>query len=30
LFGTLGLTLVLIIITVLMLSKHIKEKQTDS
>ena len=29
LFGTLGLTLVLIIITVLMLSKHIKEKQTD-
>ncbi len=30
LFGTLGLTLVLIIITVLMLSKHIKEKQIDS
>ena len=30
LFGTLGLTLVLIVITVLMLSKHIKEKQTDS
>ena len=30
LFGTLGLTLVLIIVTVLMLSKHIKEKQTDS
>ena len=30
LFGTFGLTLVLIIITVLMLSKHIKEKQTDS
>ena len=30
LFGTLGLTLVLIIITVLMLSKHIKDKQTDS
>ena len=30
LFGTLGLTLVLIIITVFMLSKHIKEKQTDS
>jgi intracellular septation protein len=30
LFGTLGLTLVLIIITVLMLSKHIKEKQADS
>ena len=30
LFGTLGLTLILIIITVLMLSKHIKEKQTDS
>ena len=30
LFGTLGLTLVLVIITVLMLSKHIKEKQTDS
>jgi len=30
LFGTLGLTLLLIIITVLMLSKHIKEKQTDS
>ena len=30
LFGTLGLTLVLIIITVLMLSKHIKEKQTNS
>jgi len=30
LFGTLGLTLVLIIITVLMLSKHIKEKQTDT
>ena len=30
LVGTLGLTLVLIIITVLMLSKHIKEKQTDS
>ncbi len=30
LFGTLGLTLVLIIITVLMLSKQIKEKQTDS
>ena len=30
LFGTLGLTLVLIIITVLMLSKHIKEKKTDS
>ena len=30
LFGTLGFTLVLIIITVLMLSKHIKEKQTDS
>ena len=30
LFCTLGLTLVLIIITVLMLSKHIKEKQTDS
>ena len=30
LFGTLGLSLVLIIITVLMLSKHIKEKQTDS
>ena len=30
LFGTLGLTLVLIIITVLMLSNHIKEKQTDS
>ena len=30
LFGTLGLTLVLIIITVVMLSKHIKEKQTDS
>ena len=30
LFGTLGLTLVLIIITVLMLSKHFKEKQTDS
>jgi intracellular septation protein len=29
LFGTLGLTLVLIIITVLMLSKHIKEKQAD-
>ena len=30
LFGTLGLTLVLIIITVLMLSKHIKEKQANS
>ena len=30
LFGTLGLTLVLIIITVLMLSKHIKDKQTNS
>jgi intracellular septation protein len=30
LFGTLGLTLVLIVITVLMLSKHIKEKQADS
>jgi len=30
LFGTLGLTLVLLVITVLMLSKHIKEKQTDS
>ncbi|MDC3315723.1 septation protein IspZ [Candidatus Thioglobus sp.] len=30
LFGTLGLTLVLIIITVLMLSKHFKEKQADS
>ena len=30
LFGTLGLTLLLIVITVLMLSKHIKEKQTDS
>ena len=30
LFGTLGLTLVLILITVLMLSKHIKEKQADS
>ena len=30
LFGTLGLTLVLIIITVLMLSKHIKDKQIDS
>ncbi|MDC0470885.1 septation protein IspZ [Candidatus Pseudothioglobus singularis] len=30
LFGTLGLTLVLIIITVLMLSKYIKEKQADS
>ncbi len=30
LFGTLGLTLVLIIITVLILSKHIKDKQTDS
>ena len=30
LFGTLGLTLVLIVITVLMLSKHIKEKQTDT
>ena len=30
LFGTLGLTLILIVITVLMLSKHIKEKQTDS
>ena len=30
LFGTLGLTLVLIVITVLMLSKHIKEKQVDS
>ena len=30
LFGTLGLTLVLIIITLLMLSKHIKDKQTDS
>ena len=30
LFGTLGLTLVLIVITVLMLSKHIKEKKTDS
>ena len=30
LFGTLGLTLVLIVITVLMLSKHIKEKQTES
>ena len=30
LFGTLGFTLVLIVITVLMLSKHIKEKQTDS
>ena len=30
LFGTLGLTLVLIIITVLMLSKNIKEKQIDS
>ena len=29
LFGTLGLTLVLIIITVLMLSKHFKEKQAD-
>jgi intracellular septation protein len=30
LFGTLGLTLVLIVITVLMLSKHIKEKQTEN
>ena len=30
LFGTLGLTLVLIVITVLMLSKHIKEKQADT
>ena len=30
LFGTLGLTLVLIVITVLMLSKHIKDKQTES
>ncbi len=30
LFGTLGLTLVLIMITVLMLSKHIKEKQADT
>ena len=30
LFGTLGLTLLLIVITVLMLSKHIKEKQMDS
>ena len=30
LFGTLGLTLVLFIITVLMVSKHIKEKQTDT
>ena len=30
LFGTLGLTLVLIVITVLMLSKHIKEKQTQN
>jgi intracellular septation protein len=30
LFGTLGLTLVLIVITVLMLSKHIKEKQTNA
>ena len=30
LFGTLGLTLVLIVVTVLMLSKHIKEKQTDA
>ena len=30
LFGTLGLTLVLLVITVLMLSKHIKEKQTNS
>ncbi|MDC0597112.1 septation protein IspZ [Candidatus Pseudothioglobus singularis] len=30
LFGTLGLTLVLIVITVLMLSRHIKDKQIDS
>jgi len=30
LFGTLGFTLVLIVITVFMLSKHIKEKQTDT
>ena len=30
LFGTLGLTLVLIVITVLKLSKHIKEKQTEN
>ena len=28
LFGTLGLTLLLIVITVVILSKHIKEKET--
>ncbi len=30
LFGTLGLTLILIVITVLSISKHIKEKQAES